>query len=359
MSESNRVIVSGNLATAHRTITGALGLMEAFGITKPKSQEMIQNAGLPAHAFDDPSFPISANQHLELINAILSEQTSGESVITFVFLLAANLKIEDFGVVGLIMKFSESFQEAVRAALAYPELNWGHSRIVISEGPSEFTATFTMERPKLAGISPEKIDRLRCFCLVLDMVTASVEFISIVGEAYAPTRMTLPFSEPSDWSSAKQYAPCPVEFDAEATQVFFPLSIDKAIPIHANSLSRRNFEAIAQKLSSMLSEGTNHTERVSRWLWAYTPPLSRTDIATQLAMSERSLARKLKNEGTSYKALYNHVQTERAKNLLSNESLSIAEIADRLGYSEAAVFTRAFTAQTEMAPLKWRKVNMK
>ena len=123
------------------------------------------------------------------------------------------------------MKFSESFQEAVRAALAYPELNWGHSRIVISQSPSEFTATFTMERPKLAGISPDNIDRLRCFCLVLDMVTASVQFISIVGEAYAPTLMTLPFSEPSDWSSAKINAPCPIEFDAESSQVFFSLSI--------------------------------------------------------------------------------------------------------------------------------------
>lgn len=357
MSESNRVLISGNLATAHRTITGALGLMEAFDITKTKSQEMIQNAGLPAHAFDDPSFPISANQHLELLNAILDEQVPDDSVISLVFLLAANLKIEDFGVVGLIMKFSESFQEAVQAALAYPELSWGHSRIVVSQSLAEFTATFTMERPKLTGISPDNIDRLRCFCLVLDMITASVQFISIMGEACTPTLITLPFSEPSDWSSTKQHAPCPIEFDAEATQIFFPLSVEQAVPIHANSLSRRNFEAIAQKLSSMLSEGINHTERVSRWLWAYTPPLSRADIATQLAISERSLARKLKAEGTSYKMLYNHVQTERAKNFLRNESLSVSEISDRLGYSEPAVFTRAFTAQTDMAPLKWRKEN--
>jgi len=358
MSESNEVMVSGNLATAHRTITGALGLMEAFGVTTQESKEMIQNAGLPAHAFDDPSFPISANQHLELLNAILGEQKSDESVITLVFLLASELKIESFGVVGLIMKYSASFQQVLRAGLAYPELNWGHSRIVVTRDSTEFKNTFTMEQPKLAGVSSEKLEQLRCFCLILDMVSTVIVTISIIGEPAVPIRMTLPFCAPSDWSNVAQNAPCPIEFNAESAQVFYPLSIEHAVPINANSLSYRNFEAIAQKLSSMLSEGINHTERVSRWLWAYTPPLSRAEISTQLAMSERSLARKLKNEGTSYKELYNHVQTERAKNFLRDASLSISEIAYRLGYSEPAVFTRAFATQTEMAPLKWRKINV-
>jgi AraC-like DNA-binding protein len=358
MSESNDVIVSGNLATAHRTITGALGLMEAFGVTTQDSKEMIQNAGLPAHAFDDPSFPISANQHLELLNAILGEPKSDGSVIALVFLLASELQIENFGVVGLIMKYSESYQEVLRAGLAYPELNWGHSRIVVARVSTGFKTTFTMEQPKLAGISPERLEQLRCFCLLLDMMSTVMVTISIIGDLAVPIRITLPFCAPSDWSNVAQHAPCPIEFNAESAQVFYPFSIEQAVPINANSLWCRNFEAIAQKLSSMLSEGINHTERVSRWLWAYTPPLSRAEIATQLAMSERSLTRKLKNEGTSYKELYNHVQTERAKNFLRNSSLSISDIADRLGYSEPAVFTRAFATQTAMAPLKWRKINL-
>ena len=357
MSRSNHVIISGNLATAHRTINGALGLMEAFGVSASKSKTLIRNAGLPAHAFDDPSFPISANQHLELLNAILMEQESEGSVITLVLLLASQLTIDSFGVVGLIMKYSESFPEVLRTSLAYPELSWGHSRIVVTRERSEYRTTFTMEQPQLAGVSPERLDRLKCCCLILDMISTAIIFTSILGEAYAPTLIALPFSAPPDWSSTEWPLPFPIQFDAEFAQVISPLKIEQAIPTQANSLARRSYEAIAQKLAAMLSEGINHTERVSRWLWAYTPPLSRSDIATQLAMSERSLARKLKNEGTSYKALYNHVQTERAKNLLRNETLSIAEIADRLGYSEPAVFTRAFTTQTDTAPLQWRKRN--
>ncbi len=357
MSKSGRVTISGNLATAHRTINGALGLMEVLGVSPSKSQTVIRNAGLPAHAFEDPSFPISANQHLELLNAILIEQNPEKNVITRALLLASQLTIDSFGVIGLIMKHSESFQEALRTSLAYPELSWGHSRIVVTRDSSVISATFTMEQPKLSSVPPESLEQLKCCCLILDIISTAIIFTSIMGSTYAPCQVALPFSAPADWSHTDWPLPFPIQFDAEFAQLLFPLNIEQATPIQANSLARRSYEAMAQKLASMLSEGTNHTERVSRWLWAYTPPLSRSDIATQLAMSERSLARKLKNEGTSYKTLYNHVQTERAKNLLRNESLSIAEIADRLGYSEPAVFTRAFTTQTDIAPLQWRRQN--
>lgn len=103
---------------------------------------------------------------------------------------------------------------------------------------------------------------------------------------------------------------------------------------------RRNFESIAQKLSLALSEDVDLTEKVSRWLWAYTPPLGRKEIAAQLEMSERSLARKLRDEGTSFKALYHHVQTERAKNLLRNESLTISTIAQRHSMCKGVVHQR-------------------
>ncbi|NIB42407.1 AraC family transcriptional regulator [Pseudomaricurvus alkylphenolicus] len=316
---------------------------------------MIQNVGLPAHAYEDPTFPISSNQHLELINLILNEMETDWSVIAIVFRMASELTIEHFGVIGLAMKYAETLREALRVALAYPELSWGHSRIVVTRGSSELTTTFTMEQPKLPGISTEQLERLRCYCLVLDLVAATAEVKSIMGEDHAPTRITLPFPTPPDWPQVKSFAPCPIEFDAEAAQTFYPLSIEQATPIHASSLSHRNFKAIAKKLSSSLAEDVDLTEQVSRWLWAYTPPLGRADIAKQLAMSERTLARKLKEEGTSYKDLYNHVQTERAKNFLRNESFTVSQIAHRLGYSEPAVFTRAFATQTGLSPLKWRK----
>ena len=72
-------------------------------------------------------------------------------------------------------------------------------------------------------------------------------------------------------------------------------------------------------------------------------------------MSERNLTRRLAREGTSYSGLLARVQSERARNFLRNRELSVSEIGYRLGYSEPAAFTRAFTGWTGQSPLKWRQ----
>jgi hypothetical protein len=74
-----------------------------------------------------------------------------------------------------------------------------------------------------------------------------------------------------------------------------------------------------------------------------------------LGKSERSLTRQLGAEGTSYTELLAQVQEERAKNFLRSAVLSVAEVGYRLGYSEPAAFSRAFTQWTGVSPLKWRK----
>ena len=107
----------------------------------------------------------------------------------------------------------------------------------------------------------------------------------------------------------------------------------------------------------MLAEELSVAERVSRWLWAYTPPPTRSEIASLLAMSERNLTRQLGREGTSYSRLLAQVQEERAKNFLRAPVYSIAEISHRLGYAEPAVFSRAFSGWTGLSPRAWRKLN--
>ena len=146
-----------------------------------------------------------------------------------------------------------------------------------------------------------------------------------------------------------------MNFSADAACLTYPVSLqDMALP-RANPLVYRSFVSLAEKLSLMLAEDIGLAERVTRWLWAYTPPLRRGEIARQLAMSERSLTRGLRSEGTSYAQLMASVQRERAENFLRNGALSVSDIAYRLGYAEPAAFTRAFKSWTGVSPLNWRK----
>ncbi|MEM9451423.1 MAG: helix-turn-helix domain-containing protein [Cyanobacteria bacterium P01_E01_bin.6] len=61
-------------------------------------------------------------------------------------------------------------------------------------------------------------------------------------------------------------------------------------------------------------------------------------IAHSLSMSVRSLHRSLKNEGTSFQSLLDHVRHEQAVTLLANARTSIAEIAFLLEFAEVSSF---------------------
>ena len=65
-------------------------------------------------------------------------------------------------------------------------------------------------------------------------------------------------------------------------------------------------------------------------------------VARTLGMSERTLRRRLAADGLGVQALVDEVRFESAKAYLAQPSLSIAEIALLLAFSDARAFTRAF-----------------
>lgn len=75
-----------------------------------------------------------------------------------------------------------------------------------------------------------------------------------------------------------------------------------------------------------------------------------TAVAGRLAVSERSLQRRLRAEGTSFQALLNGVRAEMARHYLLNSGYSSAEIAFLLGYADPNSFIRAFGGWTGTSP---------
>ena len=77
-------------------------------------------------------------------------------------------------------------------------------------------------------------------------------------------------------------------------------------------------------------------------------------LARELRMSPRTLKRKLAEHGTTFSTIRDDVRRQRALLLLDNRSLSIGEVAAKLGYSELPNFTRAFRKWTGKTPLAYR-----
>jgi AraC-like DNA-binding protein len=76
--------------------------------------------------------------------------------------------------------------------------------------------------------------------------------------------------------------------------------------------------------------------------------------ARALGLSERSLRRKLAEEGTSFRNLRQSVLLDSARSMLRNPALSLQSIAHMLGFSDAAAFGRAFRRWDSCSPAAFR-----
>jgi AraC-like DNA-binding protein len=78
-------------------------------------------------------------------------------------------------------------------------------------------------------------------------------------------------------------------------------------------------------------------------------------VARRLGMSERTLKRRLSEEGATFKTVRDNVRTETAAALLTNHALKIGAVAQSVGFAETASFTRAFSRWLGSSPARFRE----
>ena len=83
--------------------------------------------------------------------------------------------------------------------------------------------------------------------------------------------------------------------------------------------------------------------------------LTLDEVATTLAVSRRTLTRRLAEERASFRQMLDDVRRDFARALLQDRSLSIGDIAFFLQYSEPAAFHRSFRRWTGRTPQAFRE----
>lgn len=85
--------------------------------------------------------------------------------------------------------------------------------------------------------------------------------------------------------------------------------------------------------------------------------LSIAEAAKVFSMTKRTLTRKLKAEGTSFQQLKDIVRRDQAIAMLTKREEPISRISDVIGFSEPAVFSRAFHHWTGHSPTEYREIH--
>lgn len=342
------VLAVGSLASAARTVSGVLSQAEWFGVSEPEFREILRQLGLPERAVEDPTFLLSFDQELALIEALLSNARLNNSLSAFVVQQQDLHDITMFGIIGLAMRHAPTLLSVLKVGFDFPQLLWGHSRMQVTSDSNALSITFSIDRHRTTN------NELIEYTILLDLIS----FYTFINQSMGPesqvTEIHLPFKTPIDFDVVQSEIDCPIHYEMPTAQLILPPNCQNTVTAQARPIAYQQCVSVCTELSRLRPIETAFSDQALRWLWAYSPPLTRTDLAKQLNVSERSLARRLRAEGTSYLKLFAEVQEERARNLLRTSTLTIAEIGYQLGYTDPAAFTRAFQGWTGETPSRWR-----
>lgn len=111
-------------------------------------------------------------------------------------------------------------------------------------------------------------------------------------------------------------------------------------------------DAVLANIEKQGSKSHQVAQVLAERLKGSVPPLS--EIAKELAMSDRNLQRALRNDGTSFQQLLDDVRRDLAIRHLANPATSAGQVGFLLGFSEPSAFHRAFRRWTGKAPGEFR-----
>lgn len=83
--------------------------------------------------------------------------------------------------------------------------------------------------------------------------------------------------------------------------------------------------------------------------------LGSAEVAARLGLSERTLQRRLAEEGHALQGLNDGIKRRLAERLLRESRMDLQGVAQCLGYAEAASFSRAFQRWTGLSPGRWKR----
>lgn len=320
-------------------------IVRRFGVTRARRAKLL--AGTGVIRFDDlPRSADAIDREITVgvqLRQLRNLHTMGPA--HYGVELGTALDAVTHGAAGSVAATAPSVGAALDALVRYVSVRTPFVVLRASRAPG----TYTLQVDETCRLGP--IRRA-----VLEMVLLSIQGVveAALGRRIAAARFQMP-------------APCPpyarrltrclhghVAFEGRDASVTFPatwldLPCALADPIAHRSASAR-LEMLRQRL-----DGDFVDARVERVLeGGGDAPASLGQVAARLRVSPRTLVRKLGHRGTSFRSLVEAHRRRRAVELLGQPELSVADVAERLGYEEPTNFARACRRWFGMSPRAYR-----
>ncbi|WP_372596950.1 AraC family transcriptional regulator ligand-binding domain-containing protein [Amphritea sp.] len=325
-----------------------LGTLEAAQELDINIDEVLDQYGIPPKLLVEPEGFLAFTKVARFLDKVAKEFDCPQ----FGFLVGKHQPPFNLGLLSQVMKLSPNLGSALNSIDKYIPLysqaaTWGLQSL---DDKVALTRRDRIGR-KESGVQSRN----------LTMVQAFKALKVLCGPQWAPSAIYLAHRPLGNKRTYEHFYKAPVYFDREYDAIVFQEEDLKRPIVTADA---RLLEIVQSHLSSLL-DGFNPDDDIATEVRYHircrlgTRTCNLDSISQLLALSPRSLKRKLAKHHYTFTSILASVRQEVAVEYLRDSQISLIDLADMLGYQNASAFSRAFKNSFGMAPDHWRKTQSK
>lgn len=261
--------------------------------------------------------------------------------------VGGSMRCDDYGAFGLAWKTAPTLRDSFLRATRYWRLLTSVSEYEVrADGPD---AWFILHR------SGERRLGLR---LSNEATLASVMTImrEVATGPLSPVEVHCRHRAPGSTAAHEAWFGCPVRFGSELDAILVPGdALIRANRLADEGLTRflmRHLDEALARVEATVALHDRVRDAVAASLSDGVPRMA--VVARRLGLSERTLQRRLGEEGLSFQDIVEGARRALAEGLLVHSDYALAEVAFLTGFSEQSAFTRAFKRWCATTPAAYR-----
>lgn len=266
----------------------------------------------------------------------------------FGFLIAKHQPPARFAMVGQLIRFADTLEDAIEDAIRFSLLNSEYS---VWELERDKDCAMLVRRTRVAYDAP--MMQMQTLALVL----VYKAMVAICNRKLPLLQVLFTHKPPARAERLEAYFGAPVHFNQHANALVLADSeLRTPIPTHdadVHRMLKAHLAALAQSQiqdQDLVSRLRHHIKQT-----VGSRHCNLEGICRQSGIHPRALQRALREHGVSFKQLLLDVRQELAEDYLRNSSISVLELSDLLGYSNASAFSRVFKRRTGLSPQHWKQ----
>ena len=315
-------------------------LLREFGVAPGT---LLKPFGLSEEYFRNPDNPIA----YELMGRIVKASARATGCPHFGLLIGQRGSASTLGATGFLLRHAPDVVTALNEAVSNIDLHDRGATAFLEVGDTSAQLGYTIYSSRVEGADQ-----------IGDAAVAIMWNImrGLCGPEWQPIEVCFRHDAPADPGAyGRFFSRAPLRFNAPHNALVF--STDwLARPVQqADPLMRHHMLQHIDEMRRYSNQDFRDQAYQALLFLLGSQHCTLDELARHFSMHPRTLNRRLKDSGTSFRALHSEARHQTARQLLCDTRSSIQTIASLLGYSDATAFNRAFSRWEGTPPTSWRR----